>query len=493
MTTPASAAARLEPTTAARGVRGNADLLALPSHALVAASVLLGCLTVLSLRIHEPRDSQDSIAIGCGAAVIGLMLYTRYVLRLPWISASVVYLMLFWVFHYGLAFTAVLFPEVLAPIPAWESAWLFRANTRMALVLALLGATGFVLGVALTSGPPIGRHDAPGERTHDVVLYRVGWLVMLAGIGGTLLALVQTGGLEVLTMRYVDLRFLLSRTIFQHALDFSQLGCLLALCGATGRRWMLPLVVWIPVAAVMLVLGMRTEAMIPFVSFAIVMVHRGVRLRWTLVAPVVLAFLVVLPAIKVFRVVGFGNRSLVNWTEVSPLDTFTELGGTLQAARAYVDWIEEGEEHLLGASYLAPLDRQLLVRLLPDRERIPYDRDERVPGRHVWREGAVGLSATGEAYYNFGAVGPFIYFAAVGALFGWLERRAVGSFSCALLGVVISVFFFNIRGEWLPVPAQTAVGLALLAFCYVLSLFVRSRDASLTRRTPAVVTGGSPP
>jgi hypothetical protein len=46
----------------------------------------------------------------------------------------------------------------------------------------------------------------------------------------------------------------------------------------------------------------------------------------------------------------------------------------------------------------------------------------RLPSRLVpLYEGAAGTSALGEAYYNFGVVGPFIYFAWVGALFGWLS------------------------------------------------------------------------
>ena len=84
---------------------------------------------------------------------------------------------------------------------------------------------------------------------------------------------------------------------------------------------------------------------------------------------------------------------------------------------------------------------------IPGREQIPCEEDERVPLRLMdLREGAVGASATGEAYYNFGSVGPFIFFACVGALFGWLERRGGRTpYHCALLGIVMSLFYFNIR------------------------------------------------
>jgi hypothetical protein len=94
----------------------------------------------------------------------------------------------------------------------------------------------------------------------------------------------------------------------------------------------------------------------------------------------------------------------------------------------------------------------------------------------VQREGALGGSATGEAYYNFGIIGPFLYFAFVGALFGWLERFCTKtSAGCVALGIVMFVFYFNIRGNWLAVPATIAEGLALLAGCLMVGRVVASR------------------
>jgi hypothetical protein len=283
----------------------------------------------------------------------------------------------------------------------------------------------------------------------------------------------------------------LAPTHLQTLVDTSQLGCLLALCGGGRRRWVLTLAVWSPVAVAMLLIGLRTEAMVPLVTFAITLSYRGIRLHRGVLAAAIVASLVVIPAVRVFRLVGFENRSNVSWAEMSPLETFTELGITLRAAKAYVDRIEAGDEYLLGASYWAPFDRQLLVRLIPDREQIPFNEDRRVPSRLLpIYEGAVGESSTGEAYYNFGAVGPWIYFGCVGALFGWLERRAVASpYSCALLGIVMNIFYFNIRGHWIAVPAQLAGGLAALAACKCLGWFVRLpstaalcvREASSTR------------
>jgi hypothetical protein len=182
--------------------------------------------------------------------------------------------------------------------------------------------------------------------------------------------------------------------------------------------------------------------------------------------------------------VGFENRSQVEWTAVSPLETFTELGSTLHAATAYVDWIESGDPHLLGGSYWAPIDRQIVVRFVPGRTRIHAEDDPRLPGRDMsQRVGAVGHSATGEAYYNFGIAGPVVFFGGVGMLFGWIERHArKHAYLTAGAGLAMGVFFFNIRGHFLSVPAEIATGSAALVACYFLASLAAAGSQA---RTPA--------
>jgi hypothetical protein len=291
-------------------------------------------------------------------------------------------------------------------------------------------------------------------------------------------------------MPYLEFRTqLLRATWLPNFIELSQLGCLLALCGAAGRRWRWPAAVWACLVAFpMLLIGSRATAMIPLVVFAVTLVNRGVRLRASVVWATMLVASVAVPAVYAYRVVGFANRGQVDWTDVSPLDTVIEMGGSLQATRAYVDWIGGGDPHLLGASYWAPIDRQVLVRVIPGREPIAYADDERIPLRLMdEREGAIGGSATGEAYYNFGPAGPALYFAAVGLLFGWLHRRhAHTPYGAAALGVVMLAFFFNIRSDWLAVPSQLGQGLALIALCYAGGTLVAARVARPVRTVAAV-------
>jgi hypothetical protein len=168
----------------------------------------------------------------------------------------------------------------------------------------------------------------------------------------------------------------------------------------------------------------------------------------------------------------------VDWTDITPVDAFMELGGSLRATMAHVEWIEKGDPYLLGATYWAPFDRQIFTRVIPGREQIALEDDARLPQTLMdEREGAVGGSVTGEAYYNFGPIGPFVVLTFVGVLFGWSETLAMRSVAgCVTLGIVMSPFLLHIRGGWLPVPATIAEGLILLACCQFVGQFVLPRQ-----------------
>jgi hypothetical protein len=57
-----------------------------------------------------------------------------------------------------------------------------------------------------------------------------------------------------------------------------------------------------------------------------------------------------------------------------------------------------------------------------------------------------------------------------------LERRGVRTpYGCAVLGMVMFLFYFNIRGDWLAIPAQLGQFLVLLGVCHFLGRLVPVR------------------
>ena len=485
----AAAPAPAVPWTEARPAGGRAAALWLLLHFVLMGAVILAAAAAIAFRLYEDARHHQPLAVGTGLIGAALLAHARLVLRQPWMSPAIAYLALFWLFHFGLTFTAAIVPDVLTSSSLLQSpanwhndvGWLYWPNVRLSMLLGVIGAAAFLCGVGLTlhTGAPEAQSASP---TRDPVLYGVGWLVLLAASAALFAVLAFGGGLGILTLSYADAGATLFDRAFHTAVDMSHLGCLAALCGAGRRGWRLPLALWfVAVAVPMLLIGLRNEALFPLIAFAVVLTYRQVRLPRAVLAGGLVFLLLAVPAIRATRQVGFSNRAQVQWGDVSPLHTLTEMGGTLRAVKAYVDAIEGGDEYLMGASYWAPFDRQVVVRLMPARERIPYENDQRTPGRLLpYIEGAVGTAATGEAYYNFGVAGPFVFFTAVGLWLGWVERRARTSrYSCALLGISLILLCFNIRGEWLQVPAQAAVGMSLLAFCLVFSRLAGARSAPM--------------
>jgi hypothetical protein len=310
-------------------------------------------------------------------------------------------------------------------------------------------------------------------------LHLAGWTLLLAGIAMSVVTLLRYAGVGVLSVAYVDLMSgVMRETQLSLMMDAAELGCLLAICGAAPQRALKPLFAWAPFGLLLLLMGMRNEALVPLAAFAIVLAHRGVHFSRGVLAAGLAVLLVVIPAVRAIRTVGFDNRSEVALANVSPLEALTEFGGTLHAAAVYIDWIADGDELQWGAGYLAPIDRQVLVRLMPWRTAVPLELDPRIPSRNIDYSGSIGLSSTGEAYYNFGVYGPFLFYGCVGLLLAWLERRAFETpYRAAMLGISMLVLFFNIRSYWLAVPGRVGVALALVAACHVIARRRRERTS----------------
>lgn len=444
------------------------------SHTVAITASILVVLFFAAQGIYQSPKTHIPISIFTGLGGILTILYTRYVLRFRWISVPVMFLIQLWMYNFGLSFVSALVPSTPESFRPRDIEWLYRAETRMAMLMALLACLGFTLGTGLIMGRQSLRPTKSAIWRHEASLFTIGWFLMILGLFLAFLVIAMTGGLGVFSRSYMDFRETTLSSLFP-AIQVSQVGCMLAICGAGGRRWLAPTIIWTLFGLMLLILGLRNEALTPLLCFIIILIYRGVKFKKPVIWSIVFVLLLFIPAIRVFRTVGFSRRGVTNWTEVTALETFVELGGSLRASHAYVNWIEQGDAYLYGAGYWAPFERHFLVWVLPI-ARTPLDLDQRVPGQFMHsREGAVGTSTVGEAYYNFGIFGPVIYFSAIGMLLGWLNRRAFFSqYRLAILGSVTMVVFWSIRDQFLAVPAQILASLLVIGFCYIF----RNRYAS---------------
>src|SRR4029434_3618044 len=152
----------------------------LPIHIAVTVLVAIVSLSAIELRLYESPLSHVPITVATSLAVLGLIAYARFFVCLSWLSASVAYLLLFWMFHFGMTFTAVLFPDVLLEFEDWQLEWLGWPSVRVSMLLGVIGAAGFVLGTGLLTRRPRTNTALPGDTERG--LYIGGWLIMLSGI-----------------------------------------------------------------------------------------------------------------------------------------------------------------------------------------------------------------------------------------------------------------------------------------------------------------------
>ena len=170
------------------------------------------------------------------------------------------------------------------------------------------------------------------------------------------------------------------------------------------------------------------------------------------------AGLALMGAIKVTR----GTSSDGFWSGFSALAGLREMGSSLRATTELVSWHALGAEPLgYGLTYLTPF-----IRGLRTVAGIPNPSPSADPGmlqyRVETRGGSIGGSMVGEAYYNFGFIGTFFLFLVWGALIARLSRpnSVQGS---AFLALAMSLFLFQIRGFFSPIPWFTVAGGGLLA------------------------------
>ena len=182
--------------------RGHRDMAFLPVHIAVTTLVALAGLTAIELRLYESPLSYGPVTIVSSLAVLGLIAYARYFVGLSWLSASVVYLLLFWTFHFGMTFTTVLFPDVLLKFEDWQLEWLAWPNVRVGMLLGVIGAAGFLLGSGLFAKRPSVSAPEAGDREWGI--YVGGWLIMLGGIGSSWLFVALNVGTAVFAEGYLS-------------------------------------------------------------------------------------------------------------------------------------------------------------------------------------------------------------------------------------------------------------------------------------------------
>jgi hypothetical protein len=381
-------------------------------------------------------------------------------------TATGVYALIFWCFHFGLV--AVLGSGYVGveEISVWDLSWLLSPHALDAALLALTGALALACGASIvfvTRGrarPSVGPAP-PTEPAH--ALGAAGSILVLGSIAAWSMIVVATGGIGGFFASYGEYRQATGDLGAVLGVIWLVLGCgfVLSMTGRSGWLRMAAGAAFAAFAVVALPLGLRGEVMFRGVAALVGAARCGRRLSTRNAIVLGLTLLAVIPIVREVRQTGLSGLSHAV-VEPRLYEGLAEMGASLHPVEKVVRWHAEGEPFEKGRSYWAPIERAA-ARLLPGITVVAADDDLRITNVLVTdRVGAIGFSPVAEAFRNFGPLGVAVVLGLLGALMAGIDTIRDRRTAVLTLAILYVPLLVNIRNSFVPVPAHCAAGIALI-------------------------------
>ena len=377
-----------------------------------------------------------------------------------WLSPAAAYLSVFWLFHFGFIFTASFASGTIDELPDWARDMILAPETTRSAFLAILFMACVWLGADLSVAGDGAQEDLDSEHRSEPELLRVGWWVIGIGTGLSVFAIAELG-LGTFFGSY-DVFFEQSDIVLAAILVLAN-GLFLLLDGGLPVRAVIKtaLVTYVPIAALCLVAGSRTAPMFSAVGLAVALRLRGVRFSAAALAIAAVGALVTIGVLQQIRERGIALAVSGGSNQVAEnpvLSGVTEMGGSLRAVSASLQWLE-GRELFHGATYALPFIRS--AEKLSGIEPLPPKDDPRFIAEQISQVyGPIGYSTVAEAYVNFAEWGVAVFALGWGLALGALTRWTSRQLGLALMGAVLVPMLINIRNSFIFVPGWIFIGVA---------------------------------
>lgn len=374
------------------------------------------------------------------------------------------YFVVLCLFHFGIPITAS-FGLLADNFREYIVGWYYSPSTNYAIVLACMGLVSGILGVCIAHLLP--EIQTPTESSasdaYEKLATRVGLLLVALSVIGWLWLLVGTNGLAILASPYAS--YLEAKTTL-NLIGWTYFGLCLGMVFLAASRpsfgRTFGFVLCIVYGMIALPMGLRGEILFPLGATLVVLARKRVLISTFQTVTLLIVALSTISALRDIREVGLGKLELSE-IQISPVAGINELGSSLRPVTEVVRWHEVmGEDFVYGASYLAPLERQL-VYVFPGWRRMPGYLDERLLS--VWiqnRVGAIGFSPIAEGYRNFGIVGVILAMFLTGLLLGRMELWPVDIVHELVVGTVFVPILIQTRNDFGHIVPQALIGITIL-------------------------------
>lgn len=419
---------------------------------------LWACVAAFAVWQTTVRNNDTLAAIGAGALLAGSILFSRFVLKIPLASGSLVYLILLGVFHLGLIVPWAMGVYDLSRQPSFVPYGLSRA-----IALIDYAIVAYQAGLLVASGRRRQTSAAEKEESEseNAEVYVCGLIWLAAGIAMFLTGLIGLDPLGFFHLTYSEtfqLRAESDPRLFGSGITVAFIGLTVAAAGASARRFKIVAVVGTIWLAGLLYWGFRGPALIAITVVYITARKKGLRIpRWVpLLAAASLLFII--PILRVGRELPLQERfARASWADFHPLDAPAEMGMSI---RPLIETVELLGPHDFrwGKTYWIAL-KGVVPNLAIHWEAAAAGNEEDLPPSHwitamvdPWaykHNGGIGFSAIAEPYMNFGVAGVLFFFLALAMGLVYLDRISLrGSYALAAWGLILGPLLWTTRNDF---------------------------------------------
>src|ERR1700726_1913660 len=443
------------------------------------------CVALLAIWQFYMGLNDSSAALVAAVVLLACLTFSRFVLRLPFHTAPMMYISLLGLFHLGLVV-----PWALGIYDIARTPWFVPYGLSRGLALFTYAIIAYQVGLvvalrAIRQRAPLGW---AGPSIEDPKVFAGGSFLFITG------AAMFAVGVSRLPSKGLD-RLIYSVTFRLRAESdprFFGAGMLIAFIGlcidaAGASRRQMRIAYWYTgvLFITLFYLGFRGPAITAALLVYAVAFKKGLRFpRWLpFVAAAVL--LVTVPLMSIMREEPLNERSLVSsLSKINILDGPAEVGESIRPLVETADLIGPGN-YRLGKTYLIAIKGILPNLAFRWQAPATESMDDLSPNHWItaivdpWarkNDQGIGFSGVAEPYMNFGIPGVVIYFVLLALLLLWLEQVSIRSANAlASWALVVGpLLLASTRNDYTNVLRPVVWGLVFLGAVNTLSSAYRA-------------------
>lgn len=437
----------------------------------VAAWVSVALFAICQTNLH---GNDAASALASGLLMISSLLFSRYILGLPFASGPMAYFIVLGIFHLGLIVPWALGIYDISRTPAFVPYGLSRS-----IALIDYSFSAFFIGMVLASKIIRKHREVAQEDRADYEypeVYVAGCLLLATGITMFVIGLIGLDPLGYFRLTYSEtfrLRAESDPRLFGSGITVAFIGLSIAAAGASRRRfraisaigaiWLTSLMYW----------GFRGPTVIAALIVYIIARKKGLRVPRFVPILAAAALLVVLPVLHVGRELPLNDRlSQISLKDFNLLDAPAEMGVSIRPLVETIDLVSP-YDFRLGKTYWTAI-KGIVPNLALRWEASSTESENDLPPSHwitaivdPWtykNYGGMGFSAIAEPYMNFGVLGVLIYFFLLAFFLIYLEQISVrDAYAMAAWALILGPLLWTTRNDFTNFFRPAVWGLLTLA------------------------------